>query len=106
MIPKGETVFANSEHSHESEIREGEGLINSQVNCEKLNDEQLEAVGEYLMEQMHPGESHEAMHKMMGMEEGTEYHKNFHINLAKRMYCGQSSTTSSSEMMRMMPKAK
>lgn len=81
--------LANNEHSHESEIEEGRELAESEVSCDKLNDEQLEAVGEYLMEQMHPEESHEAMHEMMGMKEGTEYHKQFHINMAEMMYCGE-----------------
>lgn len=82
-------ALANDGHSHESEIEEGRELVKSEVSCDKLNDEQFEAIGEYLMEQMHPGESHEAMHKMMGMEEGTEYHDQFHVNMAKTMYCGE-----------------
>lgn len=41
------------------------------------------------MEQMHPGEMHDVMHKMMGIEEGTEAHKAFHVNIARMMYCGQ-----------------
>lgn len=92
-------VLANSEDNHESEIEEGRELVESKVNCDELNDEQLEAIGEYLMEQMHPGESHEIMHKMMGMEEGTEYHKQFHVNMAQMMYCGKNTMMGSMEMM-------
>lgn len=95
-------VLANNEHSHESEIKEGKNLVESKVSCEQLTDEQLEAVGEYLMEQMHPGESHEAMHKMMGMEEGTEYHKQFHIDMAKMRYCGENQGMMRMPMMNMM----
>lgn len=90
-------ALANGEHSHESEIEEGRKLVESEINCDELSDEQLETIGEYLMEQMHPGEAHEAMHKMMGMEEGTEYHEQVHVNMAKMMYCGESG------MMAMMP---
>jgi uncharacterized membrane protein len=95
-------LLAQGGHSHEEEIKEGRSLLESRISCQELTDKQLEAIGEYLMEQMHPGESHEAMHQMMGMKEGTEYHKNFHINLAKTMYCGQGSMNSMMSMMGMM----
>jgi hypothetical protein len=72
---------------HEQEILEGKKIVEGKIGCDVLNEEQLEAVGEYLMERMHPGELHELVHKMMGLKEGTEYHSQFHINLAKRMYC-------------------
>ncbi len=65
-------------------------LIDSGVSCSELSDEQLEESGEYYMEQMHPGEAHELMHKAMGIEEGTESHEKFHVNLAKTIYCGES----------------
>src|SRR3989344_6872430 len=81
-------VSANGDHQNEME--EGKKLVESNVDCEDLTDEQLETIGEYFMEQMHPGEAHEAMHEMMGIEEGTEYHKQFHVNIAKMMYCGES----------------
>lgn len=99
-------VSANEEHQHE--IEEGRKLVESGISCDELNDEQLEEIGEYLMEQMHPGESHEAMHEMMDMEEGTAYHEQFHINLAERMYCGEGGAMNknmmgSGSMMGMMP---
>ncbi len=93
-------VSANGDHK--SEIEEGKKLVESNIDCDELNDEQLEAIGEYYMEQMHPGEAHEAMHKMMGIEEGTEYHEQFHVNMAKMMYCGESGMMGSG-MMGMMP---
>jgi len=82
----------------QQEINEAKGLIDSKVNCDKLTNEQLEIIGEYYMEQMHPGESHELMHKMMGLEEGSEAEEQFHINMAKTIYCGESGG-----MMGMMP---
>lgn len=84
------SVFASSDHSHESKTKEGEKLVQEEVECDTLNDGQLETIGEYLMEQMHSGESHGVMHDMMGMKEGAQYHKQFHVNLAERMYCGGS----------------
>ena len=95
-------TLAFADGDHQNEIEEGKELVENKISCDKLNDEQLEAIGEYYMEQMHPGESHEAMHEMMGIEEGTEYHKQFHVNMAKRMYCGQGGMMGSGGMMGMM----
>lgn len=72
----------------QSEIAEAERLINSNAECSILTEGQLEVIGEYFMERMHPGEAHEFMDKRMGLEEGTAEEKRFHANLAKAMYCG------------------
>ena len=74
-----------------AEITEAENLVKSNQNCNSLSGGQLENIGEYLMEKMHPREAHEFMHETMGLEEGTTEEKQFHINLAKAMYCGESS---------------
>jgi len=71
-------------------LTETKELIDSGISCDNLTDEQLEEIGEYYMEQMHPGESHDLMHEMIGIEEGTEEHELLHINLAKVTYCGES----------------
>jgi len=94
--------LVSADGGHQSEIEEGKTLVESEIGCDKLTDEQLEAIGEYYMEQMHPGESHEAMHEMMGIEEGTEYHERFHINIAKMRYCGDGGMMDSGGMMGMM----
>ena len=73
----------------QQEISEVKGMIDSKVDCKGLYDSQLEKIGEYEMELMHPGESHELMHQMMGLKEGSEDEKQFHINMAKTMYCGE-----------------
>ena len=78
------TVFA--EESHDREIEQGKILVESKISCDQLNDEQLETIGEYYMEQMHPGEAHEIMDNMMGGE-GSVSLKQVHINMAKRLYC-------------------
>lgn len=74
-------------HTDEDELAVGKELVEKGTSCDSLNDEQLEVVGEYLMELMHPGDAHELMHQMMGIEEGTPYHDRFHVNLAQAMYC-------------------
>ncbi len=79
-------VLANGDH--ENEIEEGRTLIESKVSCDTLTDEQLELIGEYYMEQMHPGEEHESMDKMMGGE-GSESLRSMHIQMGKSMYCGE-----------------
>ncbi len=73
----------------QQEINEAKGLIDSKANCKSLSGSQLEIIGEYEMELMHPGDSHEAMHKMMGLKEGSEAEKQFHISMAKIMYCNE-----------------
>ncbi|MBI2549821.1 hypothetical protein HYV83_01415 [Candidatus Woesearchaeota archaeon] len=78
--------------AHAAGFNETKKLIDSNVACDELTDEQLEEIGEYYMEQMHPGEAHEFMHQRMGLAEGSETEEKFHINLAKTMYCGELST--------------
>ena len=85
--------------AHEHDFNETKQLINSGISCDKLTDEQLEAMGDYYMEQMHPGEAHELMDKMMGGE-GSDSLKQFHINMAKTIYCNEN--VSSYGMMSMM----
>jgi len=79
-------------HSDETEIEKGKELVKNSVECEKLSNEDLEAIGEYVMEQMHPGELHELMHERMGIKEDTGQHELFHINIAKMMYCRTGNT--------------
>ena len=81
-------VAVLAQGSHDSGIEEGKKLVESKINCDKLSNEQLESIGDYYMEQMHPGESHELMDNMMGGE-GSESLKQVHINMAKRLYCNE-----------------
>jgi len=81
-------VAVLAQESHDSEIEEGKKLVKSKTSCGKLSDEQLEAIGDYYMEQMHPGESHELMDTMMGGE-GSASLKQVHITMAKRLYCNE-----------------
>ena len=86
----------------QQEIKEAKSLIDSKADCKSLSDSQLEIIGEYSMELMHPGESHEAMHKMMDIKEGSEAEKQFHISIAKTIYCGESGEMMGGGMMNMM----
>src|SRR3989344_1783698 len=79
-------VAVLAQESHDSEIEEGRKLVESKISCDELSSEQLEAIGDYYMEQMHPGEAHKIMDNMMGGE-GSESLKQVHINMAKRLYC-------------------
>ena len=72
-------------------------LIDSNISCSELSNEQLEEIGDYYMDQMHPGEAHELMHSMMGGED-SETVKQMHIAMAESIYCGKTS----SGMMNMM----
>src|SRR3989344_3055175 len=74
--------------AHEHDFNETKQLIDSGISCDKLTDEQLEAMGDYYMEQMHPGEAHEMMDQMMGGE-GSDTLKQMHIQMAKRLYCNE-----------------
>lgn len=75
-------VFAHGEENF-SEIK---NLVNNKISCDKLSDKELEEIGEYYMEKMHPGEAHEMMDEMMGGK-GSESLRLMHINMARMMYC-------------------
>ena len=83
----------------QQELNEAKGLIDSKVSCKSLSNSQLEIIGEYYMEQMHPGKAHELMHQMMGLKEGSEAEEQFHINMAKAIYCGETNAFGSGGMM-------
>jgi uncharacterized membrane protein len=75
-------VYASGEH----DFTEAKQLINAKTSCNELTEDQLEHIGDYYMEQMHPGEAHETMDEMMGGE-GSESLRQMHIAIAKRQYC-------------------
>ena len=77
-------VVAQEEH----DFGEAKKIIDSGISCSNLTNEQLESIGDYFMEQMHPGEAHEYMDRMMGGE-GSESLKQVHINIARRIYCNE-----------------
>ncbi len=80
------SAFATA--SELEELAEGQRIVENNIACDQLSNDELEAVGEYLMELMHPGELHDLMHQRMGITEGTPEHDQVHINMAQMMYCG------------------
>ena len=82
-------MLVSADTDHQTEIEEGRKLVESKISCDKLNDKELEAIGDYYMEEMHPGKAHELMHEMMGGHD-SELTKEMHINMAKGIYCGES----------------
>lgn len=85
-------------YSISDEFAEAKRIIDSKTPCSQLNENQLEIVGDYLMEQMHPGQAHELMDKMMGGE-GSESLKLMHIAMAERLYCEDKSDAANYGMM-------
>ncbi len=80
--------FALAHAGDEEEINLGKALVEEKVPCNELSEVQLEAIGEYVMEQMHPGEAHELMDKMMGGE-GSQQLSVVHIQMARQVYCNE-----------------
>ena len=72
-------------YSVADEFAEAKKIIDAKTPCAQLSEKQFETVGDYLMEQMHPGQAHEVMDKMMGGE-GSESLRLMHIAIAKRLY--------------------
>ena len=89
-----------SAHSEETFLQ-AEEIIKQKISCENLTQEQLEILGDYYMEQMHPGELHETLDERMGGE-GSESLRQVHINMGLAFYCGESGTMSSGMMNTMM----
>ncbi len=69
------------------DFSEAEAIIGQKVPCSDLSFEQLEKIGDYYMEQIHPGDAHEAMDAMMGGE-GSQSLAQMHVSMAYRFYCG------------------
>ena len=72
-------MLVSADTDHQTEIEEGRKLVDSKISSDKLNDKELEAIGDYYMEEMHPGKAHELMHEMMGGHD-SELTKEMHIN--------------------------
>ena len=86
------TIFSSALAHTDANVTEIEQIINQRIPCSQLTDEQLEAIGDYYMELMHPGQAHEIMDQMMGGE-GSESLRQMHILMARRIYCGENQYT-------------
>lgn len=85
----------------EEDFAQAEKLIKQKIPCNELTNNQLEILGDYYMEQMHPGELHEIMDERMGGE-GSESLRQVHINMGKMFYCGEQGAMPTSMMNMMM----
>ena len=89
-------VYASSDgHDDFSDAFE---IIENNVACEDLSDDEFEHLGDYYMEQMHPGEAHVRMDQMMGGED-SESLRNMHISMGKKFYCNNDEDYSGGGMM-------
>ena len=68
------------------DFAQAKALIDGKASCDSLSSEQLELIGDYVMEQIHPGQAHQYMDAMMGGE-GSDSLKRAHIAMAYRFYC-------------------
>lgn len=95
-------VFTAAAHTEEA-LEEAEQLIQTGIPCDELSEDQLDHIGDYYMEQLHPGVMHEVMDARMGGE-GSESLRQAHIAMAYRFYCdnldGQGTVDSSGWGMR------
>ena len=85
----------------EDTFAEAEELIKQKIACNELTEDQLEIIGDYYMEQMHPEELHELMDERMGGE-GSESLRQVHIVMAKNFYCGEHQVMPTTTMNTMM----
>jgi len=96
-------IFGGLVFAQDDSIVQGRALVEARVSCANLTAAQLETIGDYLMEQMHPGKAHEYMDNVMGGE-GSQSLRNAHIQMAQSLYCGNASTPLTyGGMMGMMP---
>ena len=73
--------------AYEDDFTKVKQLIDSKISCDNLTNVQLESIGDYYMEQMHPGEAHEYMDRMMGGDSETT--RQMHVSMAKSIYCNE-----------------
>ncbi len=69
--------------------KEALAIIAANVSCGSITEAQLETLGEYYKELMHPGAAHEAMDQMMGGE-GSESLRQAHVGMGRAFHCGAS----------------
>ena len=85
----------------EEDFSEAERIIKQKISCDNLTNDDLEILGDYFMEQMHPGELHEIMDERMGGE-GSLALKQAHINMGRIFYCGENQASYGGMMNTMM----
>lgn len=106
MISLPAIVGATEDHSQSAadvlaEILESQTISQiSNVDCQKITEEQLEELGDAVMEQRHPGIRHTVMDQMMGGGEGSEKLRSMHITMGQNyLGCNTSNGLLNSGMM-------
>lgn len=75
-------------HSDDHNFTGAKEIIAQETACSELTEDQLAEVGDYYMEQLHPGEMHDVMDEHMGGE-GSESLRRAHLQIADEYYCSQ-----------------
>lgn len=94
-------LFSSAVLAQEHDFEEAKSIIESKITCSQLTNEQFEQLGDYFMEQMHPGELHEIMDERMGGE-GSAQLRNVHISMGRSFYCADNRMMSAPMMNMMM----
>ncbi len=81
-------LLVTSVYAHgDANLEEAKTLIEQEVSCDELSEDEYEMIGEYFMNLMYPDEEvHNMMDDMMGGE-GTPMLHNAHVRIAQKMYC-------------------
>ncbi len=101
MIVGAMILFSGLVLAQEHSFDEAKAVIESKISCSQLTDGHFELLGDYFMEQMHPGELHEVMDERMGGE-GSVQLRNVHIAMGKSFYCADNSMMTMPMMSMMM----
>lgn len=83
-------------HVGEDELNHTKEIIASDTPCSELTEDEIANIGDYYMEQMHPGEMHDVMDEHMGGE-GSEILRQAHIDMGQEFYCDRFTSDSSSQ---------
>lgn len=73
------------EHSEMANL-DAKYLVYSGEGCENFSKDELMVIGDYYMEQVHPGFAHKVVHSMLGGDDSETLH-NLHIHIAKVWHC-------------------
>lgn len=89
-------------HVGEGELNHTKEIIASNTPCSELSEDEIANIGDYYMEQMHPGEMHDIMDEHMGGQ-GSESLRQAHIAMGQEYYCDSSTGEASSSQWGWMP---
>lgn len=91
------SVFAQIETSEKIAVLAQKVASGEIIDCTVLSEEEVESLGDELMERMMGSELHEAMDKRMGVNEGV-----MHLMMGRSIGCGDDSAFGNNMMLMMM----